>query len=511
MKPEEIDKLYRSIYDKQSFAFEEKHWAAFKNQRQGRSYFSSWPFLFVYVFSGMFAAFMLFTTSNIPNASKISTAGIDSKNASDPSSIRTSVRLDVEPSINSNTNPPVNPNTIESTYETSQSGKSTIRDRTAIHNPNEFELIASNEEETHRHRDRQMYFALSSLPAYQGNSAIPVEWKQQLLSRQIGLSDFKIENHTEQDRVFTESDQTTKSSTSAEEMFDYDENIYNGVAFKSAPIAMSTVSTEAPKEKNEGLRKTEEQDAETPESITELDESNREEFVGLSRMRIKTPSINMPDWKFRVSKGKNHWGGLPRLARPLNFKAFAGHYWGMSYDVPLSLSEVNNQPYMQNVEVLVELIVRNRISFQGGLGFSNIYEQQTYDWIETSGNQQRIEEELKISALNIPVNVNYNLSFWRMHWKMGTGFTVGIVMNSQGKLVDPRENPPLLEPNNTFYNTFYMDWNFYNEIGMLITDHWALTLKPEVKVNINSMYTSSFWLPRKNLYYGVGFGIIYSW
>lgn len=511
MKPEEIDKLYRAVYDKQSFAFEERHWAAFKNQREGRSYFGSWPFLFVYVFSGVFAAFMLFTTSNIPSSSKLSNAAKMSKNASEISSFQSAEKSNLESSDQSKSSSPANTSFFPAAHETTKGGKTILEINPSFNIPPNNELRVSYEQDKIYKEYRQTYYAMSALPAYHGNLIVPFNGDQHLLSNQIALGSSKNEGHIEKNQALIETYQQTRSRQSAEEILDYDENFYNGVANKSAPVAMNDILSESPKDNMEATGEKHYKKSETSENIKSTDKPEREAVVGLSQMRIKTPSINMPDWKFRVSKGKNQWGGLPRLARPLNFKVFVGHYWGSSYDIPPTLSEVDNQPSMQNVEVLVELIVRNRISFQGGLGFSNIYEKQTFDWIETSGNQQLIVEELKISALNIPVNVNYNVSVWRLHWKMGTGFTVGLVMNSNGRLVDPREIPPPFEPTNRYYNTFFMDWNFYNEIGVLITDHWAVTLKPEIKVNINSMYNSSFWLSRKNFYYGVGFGIIYSW
>ena len=115
----------------------------------------------------------------------------------------------------------------------------------------------------------------------------------------------------------------------------------------------------------------------------------------------------------------------------------------------------------------------------------------------------------RIKIVEIPLLVTYNLWMDRWSLQLATGASFGFYSGSTGNVIingDPRS---IQNTKSSLFNSVQYNYLLSAEVGYSISDHWQLSARPQMKMNLNSMYQNDSGWSQKRVYYGINAGLIY--
>ena len=125
--------------------------------------------------------------------------------------------------------------------------------------------------------------------------------------------------------------------------------------------------------------------------------------------------------------------------------------------------------------------------------------------------QTDITETQKITQLEVPVLITYNFVHKRWVFQVATGASFGMFLNSHGKMI--RFEDDLITGINSskdFFNSLQYNYLLSAEAGFALNEHWRITARPQLKVNLNSMFNTGSGYSQKYLFYGINIGAAYN-
>lgn len=135
--------------------------------------------------------------------------------------------------------------------------------------------------------------------------------------------------------------------------------------------------------------------------------------------------------------------------------------------------------------------------------FDSNYVQQT----DTSNSKLNANHQIKI--IEIPLMVTYNIWINRWSVQLATGASIGIYSGSTGHVIINGDPTSIKNTESSLFNSIQYNYLLSTEVGYTITNHWQISLRPQMKMNLNSMYKNDSGFAQKFLYYGVNAGLVY--
>jgi len=125
--------------------------------------------------------------------------------------------------------------------------------------------------------------------------------------------------------------------------------------------------------------------------------------------------------------------------------------------------------------------------------------------------QTEFTENHKVSQIEIPVLLTYSFVVNRWTFQVATGASFGLFLNSSGRIVRFNEDAiGGIETSKGLFNSMQYNYLLSTEAGFGLNEHWRITVRPQLKVNLNSMFNSSNTYSQKYIYYGVNVGMAFN-
>ena len=151
-------------------------------------------------------------------------------------------------------------------------------------------------------------------------------------------------------------------------------------------------------------------------------------------------------------------------------------------------------------------------TYQDTITDSNYVTQMDSNLVQKfDSTQVNLSETQKITQLEIPVMITYNLTHKRWVFQIATGASFGMYLNSNGKMI--RFEDDLVTGVNSskdFFNSLQYNYLLSPEAGFSLNEHWRITARPQLKVNLNSMFNTGSGYSQKYLFYGLNVGMAYN-
>lgn len=132
------------------------------------------------------------------------------------------------------------------------------------------------------------------------------------------------------------------------------------------------------------------------------------------------------------------------------------------------------------------------------------------NWVnnyDTASNQLRISHHIRL--IEIPLLVTYNYGIERFNLQLSTGVSLGFPIGTSGSIFASDDPFPTSMENNNYLNAFQTSLLFQSELSYGLSDNWWLSMRPQLKYNVNSIYNSQSTSSPQMLYYGLNVGVIY--
>jgi len=285
----------------------------------------------------------------------------------------------------------------------------------------------------------------------------------------------------------------------------------------------------------------------------------------LSMMQTKSLILTKQnDW---LTIPSSDYMPLKPIHLPLTLRLSAGNYWSES----LNAGSSNVQTYAQNIniEFSAEYLFKPNWGIQVGISYNNVVEEQAHRglgvidnsyWNEIDNSywtyeQQQItiqdstwwlggwwhyapyqdtlvdstyisqhdkqyvtkydtaaknfKSQQNIKLIEVPVLISYNFNIERWTFQVASGMSFGIYSNSNGQIIRPGDPIRLENSNSSLFNNIQYNYLLHTELGYNVTDHWQLTARPQLKMNLNSIYKNESGFQQRYLFYGVNVGVAY--
>lgn len=116
-----------------------------------------------------------------------------------------------------------------------------------------------------------------------------------------------------------------------------------------------------------------------------------------------------------------------------------------------------------------------------------------------------------IEYYEVPLLLTYHLYKGRFDIQLSTGLSFGIFKTSSGQIINPNNlKHPESANNSSLFNSLQYNLIFGTAVSYSVSEHWKIVARPQVRANINSIYSGSSGIKRKYITYGVNAGIAYS-
>lgn len=258
---------------------------------------------------------------------------------------------------------------------------------------------------------------------------------------------------------------------------------------------------------------------------------------------------------------------LKSIHLPLTLRLSVGNYWSESFNTASS----NVQTYGQNrnIEFSAEYLFRPNWGIQVGISYNNMVEEQAHRglgvinnsyWNEVDNSYWKYQEqqitindstwwlggwwhyapyqdtvidstyiskhdqvyvtkydttaknfksEQKIKLIEVPVLISYNFNIERWTFQLASGMSFGFYSNSSGQIIRPGDPVRLENSSSSLFHNIQYNYLLQTELGYNITDQWQLTARPQMKMNLNSIYKNESGFRHRYLFYGVNVGVAY--
>lgn len=239
------------------------------------------------------------------------------------------------------------------------------------------------------------------------------------------------------------------------------------------------------------------------------------------------------------------------LLKPINIRFSAG---GM-----MDLQQNSNSPIIKNnftekhVELTGEYLFQKRWGIQTGLRYAEISNSQNYNlkniedlsyWneeqiITTSQNRvwwlggwyyyppttdttisktwinqfdtsiSNVSVTHKIQYIDIPVLITYNYGINRFNLQLSAGANFGFPINASGQILSSKDPFPTDILDSEFVNKFQTSLLFQTEVAYGLNDKWWISIRPQLKYELNSIYNATSSTSPQVIYFGLNTGLTY--
>ncbi|MFT4752978.1 MAG: hypothetical protein ACI9GM_000886 [Salibacteraceae bacterium] len=237
-----------------------------------------------------------------------------------------------------------------------------------------------------------------------------------------------------------------------------------------------------------------------------------------------------------------------RLASPYNLRLSIGTMWS-----EIEKSSITNVYKDDHLELSVEYQFKKRFGVQAGISFSqsNVTQNYSYtdehdlsywneeqvittttnrvwwlgDWyyyapnMDTTINRIYISQfdtvnnkltiTHKVQQIEIPILVTYNYGIHRLNIQISTGLSFNKPLNTRGSSFISEDPFPIKTSISKHLNSIQTNFLFRSEIAYGLDDKWWVTVRPQMKINMNSLYQSPSTIEPRLWYYGINLGIMY--
>jgi hypothetical protein len=258
---------------------------------------------------------------------------------------------------------------------------------------------------------------------------------------------------------------------------------------------------------------------------------------------------------------------LKPIHQPLTLRMSVGNLWSES----LNKSTTNVQTYAQNrnLEISAEYLFKANWGIQLGISYNAIQEDQAHrglglidnsywndidksywdfqqkqitvqdstwwlgGWWQYPPRQDSITDSTYISKydrihvtkydttdkdfkskqtiklIEIPVLLTYNFNKERWNFQIASGMSFGFYSNSNGQIIRPGDPVNLESSSKSLFNSIQYNYLLQTELGYSLSDHWQINARPQLKMNLNSIYNVSSGFQHKYMFYGANIGVAY--
>ena len=243
-------------------------------------------------------------------------------------------------------------------------------------------------------------------------------------------------------------------------------------------------------------------------------------------------------------------GNHKKLGSPYNLRLSIGSIWSSYQDHNSSISKTYQD---NNVALSIEYQLKNRFGIQAGISFTQSNVSQTYSytdekdlsywneeqvitkntnkvwWLggwyyydpsfdttlnrtyisqfDTLNNQLKVSH--KIQLLEIPLLMTYNYGIERFNIQISTGLSFSKPIGGTGSLMLSEDPFPGNVSVSEHLNSIQTSFLFRTELAYGLDDKWWITGRPQMKLNMNSLYKSPTTIDSKLWFYGINLGLMY--
>lgn len=126
---------------------------------------------------------------------------------------------------------------------------------------------------------------------------------------------------------------------------------------------------------------------------------------------------------------------------------------------------------------------------------------------DTTDKNFKAKQSIKL--IEIPVLLTYNFNKERWNFQIASGMSFGFYSNSNGQIIRPGDPVNLESSSKSLFNSIQYNYLLQTELGYSLTDHWQLNARPQLKMNLNSIYNNSSGFQHRYLFYGINVGLAY--
>lgn len=243
--------------------------------------------------------------------------------------------------------------------------------------------------------------------------------------------------------------------------------------------------------------------------------------------------------------------GLKRMYTPINLRLSVGYLW--SNDSYNENTLVSSNFTEQNIELTAEYLFKKRWGIQSGISWAQTNVSQEHNYPQTIDNSywtegQNIETVInrvwwlggwyyypntfdttvtevytnkmdtvtkkeqishQVQTIEVPILLTYNYANKRFNLQLSSGLSIGTVIHSTGSYYSSLD-PFATEVNATQdFKSFQTNFLFRTEVSYGLNDHWWISARPQMKLNLNSVHPNNSTVSPQIFYYGINTGIVY--
>ena len=203
------------------------------------------------------------------------------------------------------------------------------------------------------------------------------------------------------------------------------------------------------------------------------------------------------------------------LSVEYHFKPHWGAQIGLSYN---ETTESQSYNYLNSTDnsfwnyTTRNITIQDRTWWLGGWHYYAPYQDSVIDtvWVQkldTANAQLNTEHVIKM--IEIPFLITYNIAVNRWNIQVASGASLGFNAGSKGSVLIDNDNVREESTSKQLFNSVQYNYLLRTQVAYSLTEHWQLSARPQMKMNLNSIYKSSSSQYQKYLFYGVNAGIIY--
>tara|TARA_R110002050_G_scaffold109799_2_gene221490 strand:- start:8663 stop:10339 length:1677 start_codon:yes stop_codon:yes gene_type:complete len=203
----------------------------------------------------------------------------------------------------------------------------------------------------------------------------------------------------------------------------------------------------------------------------------------------------------------------------ISFTYDMSKHWGVQIGVDLNLTNEQQQwseiqttttPYFEYTRTVVS--IKDSTWWLGGW-YNYPERQDTLLKLQRHNQIDSVQHEWSaqqtVTWIEIPVLATYSFYLHQFTFQVSSGASVGFLAGASGQYIKYGDPIALASTTRGLFNSVQYNFLFRTEIGYAISDNWQLNLRPQLKMNLNSMYNPSAGLNSKYLLYGINAGVAY--
>ena len=284
-------------------------------------------------------------------------------------------------------------------------------------------------------------------------------------------------------------------------------NQKNFSSFRKEEYSLGFIQTE----QNSFLKHTEDELSLSPINETSLKPLNKPFSILLSTGYMWSQNLKTAENRISTSAlDKNI-----ELSVEYHFKPHWGAQVGLSYN---QTTESHSYNYLSSTDnsfwnyTTREITVEDKTWWLGGWYYYAPYQDSVIDtvWvkqIDTADAQLNAEHIIK--TVEIPFLITYTIAVNRWNIQVASGASFGFNAGSTGKVLIDNDNVREESTSKQLFNSVQYNYLLRTQVAYSLTEHWQLSARPQMKMNLNSIYKSNSSQYQKYLFYGVNAGIIY--